>query len=499
MTNTFNSMNVVERIKEGLLEEPENWNVYPAPTQPMSVARSLIFDCFTAPGEQPLLVYWRGAFWRYTGTCWQEYTNKLGVRRPVYERLEQCIYINGKGLPAHWSPNRAKVTDVLEPLAILTERDDTATPPFRMEGTRNTPETSMIAMENGLLNLETKQLEDHDPSLFTTWSLPFAYDKNAECPRWTKFLNEVLGHDPAGIEALQQYAGVLVTGDTTRHKLLALIGAKRGGKGTISYMLQQLVGTDNVATTTLHDLASDFGLSSLVGKSVTVLEDARGNAKVNSMATERLLNLVANDTVSVNRKNRDYWTGRLNTRLVLVSNEVPRLPDSSGAIQTRFLTIKMIRTFKPDEQDPHLKDKLTAELPGIFNWALAGYEQLQRQGTFTEPASGADFETTFSELSNPLQVFVDEGNCFEVTGNTSDFMEMTKVLKHYRAWAEAEGRASMNRESLAQDLTAAYPEIQYKNTSLDENGNYDKDAPRRRYLIGVKPINDFRQFVKTAA
>ena len=46
------------------------------------------------------------------------------------------------------------------------------------------------------------------------------------------------------------------------------------------------------------------------------------------------------DTLTVNRKYREQWTGKLPTRLVLCSNELPQLGDASMAIAGRFVDIR---------------------------------------------------------------------------------------------------------------------------------------------------------------
>lgn len=491
----YQFMSVAERVEKGLLDAPDGWEMYPAPQQPMKVARQILQECFLTPDEKKLLVYWRNDFWHFNGRNFTLYPNDLGVRKPIYERLEECVYLSSGKEPRllPWPADRAKISNILEPLAILTSLDDDREAPFRVDDSDRVG--NLVCMANGVLNLDTGKLEDHDPGLFTTWSLPFAFDAEATCPRWDTFLTEVLGHDPAAQKTLQQFAGVLVTGDTTRHKMLALIGARRAGKGVTSFVLQQLVGKENVATTTLRDLANDFGLWPLIGKTATFLEDARGDVKVNELATERLLNIVANDTVSVNRKHGSYWNGRLGTRVVLVSNEVPDLPDESMAINSRFLSIKFVKSFTPAEQDPLLKDKLAAELPGIFNWALAGYRDLCEQGTFTEAETAATVDATLSEQSSPMRAFGEDCTHFEITGNSDDYIEVSRVRVLYNVWAEEAGQPEFPRAKLVKKFTAAFPDVDFDFPYIADDKTRYKTKPkdiktsRKRIFTGVKPIS----------
>ena len=90
---------------------------------------------------------------------------------------------------------------------------------------------------------------------------------------------------------------------------------------------------------------------------------------------ERLLSISGEDTLTVNRKYRDQWTGKLPARLMLCSNELPHLGDASMAVAGRFVPLLLTESFYGKE-DLTLEDELAAELPGILNWALDGLERL---------------------------------------------------------------------------------------------------------------------------
>ena len=104
---------------------------------------------------------------------------------------------------------------------------------------------------------------------------------------------------------------------------------------------------------------------------------------------ERLLSITGEDMLTVDRKFRDRGTGKLPTRFVVLSNELPRFHDSSGAIANRLLILQMTESFLGRE-DRTLDDRLRAELPGILAWALEGLDRLLRNGRFTVPRSSED-------------------------------------------------------------------------------------------------------------
>ena len=245
------------------------------------------------------------------------------------------------------------------------------------------------------------------PRFFAPYALEFDYEPDAPTPaEWLQFLATVWGTDTAAIETLQEWFGYCLTPDTSQHRILLLVGPPRSGKGTIARVLRRLIGVENTVGPTLASLAESFGLEPLIGKPLAIVGDARLSAKSDrSVVTERLLSLSGEDTLSCNRKNTSYWTGQLPTRLVLLTNETPWLTDSSRALAGRFLVLHMTESFAGRE-DRALEARLAAELPGILNWAIAGWKRLRARGTFVQPASGKAMVEELTELSSRITTFL---------------------------------------------------------------------------------------------
>ena len=77
-------------------------------------------------------------------------------------------------------------------------------------------------------------------------------------------------------------------------------------------------------------------------------------------------------------------TTTLPTRLILLTNELPRLTDMSGALAGRMLLLPLTQNWYGRE-DLTLLDRLCCELPGILLWAIRGWQRLRDQGRFTQP------------------------------------------------------------------------------------------------------------------
>lgn len=460
-----------------MAEEPE---FYPPISNAMLVAKKLVGDVFSTEGNRNT-AYWRGQWWLFNGTHWEQEENELEVKRPIWTRLGEVMLSKPKGAEP-WSPTTASVSNLMEPLKIALMLKDKKDAPFWIEQGHIMNPHDLIVLQNGVLNFRTgKFMQGNHMELFNTWSLPFSYDATATCPTFEKFLDDTFAHDPAGRAAIQEFAGYAISGRTDLQKALVLVGPPGGGKGTLSRTIQQLVGVENVVSPSLTKLGSEFGLSDLIGKPLAVIEDARSDYSHTSGTTvERLLSIIGEDAVSINRKNQSYWNGTLPTRIMLVSNEVPRFPDASGAMIRRFVAVKLSKSVPEEERDEKLGAKLKAELPGIFNWALAGLKRLEQQHHFTEPETMADIQSMMSDLNSPVANFLDEEPTYRVTGNPSDYVELKAVHAAYKNWCEEVGRSNMNQQNLAQQLDSVSPDIEVKNTKPDA---YTKKG---RYVFGIK-------------
>ena len=99
--------------------------------------------------------------------------------------------------------------------------------------------------------------------------------------------------------------------------------------------------------------------------------------------------------------------GQLPTRFMILTNELPYMKDSSGALVERFIVLKLTISFLGRE-DPMLFERLRGELSGILNWAVEGYRRLRSRGRFQQPESSADTIRAMKEISSTVGVFIEE-------------------------------------------------------------------------------------------
>ena len=180
----------------------------------------------------------------------------------------------------------------------------------------------------------------------------------------------------------------------------------------------------------------NFGLQELIGKPVAVISDARLSGRSDAaVIAERLLSISGEDCLTIDRKHRDPWTGTLPTRFLILTNELPRIADSSGALASRFVILMLTKSFLGRE-DHQLLARLVPELPGIFNWALAGRARLERRGYFVMPKSSLEAVEEIIALSSPIRAFIRD-RCVIAPAAKE---KVSVMYAQWRAWCGDQGR-----------------------------------------------------------
>jgi putative DNA primase/helicase len=364
-----------------VLKEPQAVGRQPFiidPNAPLAIARLVLEMLHTEDGHRTLYHH-KSVFYGWNGTAYPE-TEAAALRTQMYHFLEQCAVIDDKGRLWPYKPNAARVNRVLDALRAESFLAEGMAAPVWLEQTPDLPPDQIIACENGLLHIPTREVLPHTPLFFTHNALDFAYQQKAAPPfQWLRFLKLLWPDDGQSRRILQEIFGYALTADTSQQKAFLVIGPKRSGKGTIGRVLARLVGIANAAAPTLASLGMNFGLAPLIGKRLAIISDARlGSRADQQIIVERLLSITGEDALTIDRKFLPAWTGRLQCRFLVLTNEIPQIADASGALVSRFVVLILRESFYGRE-DHNLSSRLLGELPGILHWSLKGLERLLKR------------------------------------------------------------------------------------------------------------------------
>ena len=442
------------------------------PKEPLRSAQQFTVARYATDEARRTLHCHNGQFHTWTGRAYAA-LEPQALKAELYEFLDgtkKWAKAPGaeKPTPAPFRPNQVAVNEMLEALKAVTYLPEAITAPAWL-GTAGPPPSEIVSCANGLLHLPSLTLAPHTPAFFSPNTLDFDYRSDARPPaEWLHFLSDLWPGDNDAISALQEMFGYFLTPDTAQQKLFLMVGPKRSGKGTIGRVLTRLLGQPNVVNPTLASLVHNFGLASLIGKPLAIVADARLSGRTDqSILAERLLSISGEDGITIDRKYLSAWTGKLPTRFLILTNEMPKLADTSGALASRFVAL-MLRNSFFGKEDIGLTDRLCGELPGILNWSIEGWRRLRARRYFQQPKSSADALAELEALASPIKAFI-EDRCETGAGRE---IESERLFAEWQQWCVTNCHRPVTIRAFGQMLAAAFPEIERKQRRHKDNSRH---------------------------
>ena len=220
----------------------------------------------------------------------------------------------------------------------------------------------LIAVNNGIFNIKTKQFEPFNPNYFITSKLATNYNEEAlknienikevfDVDRW---LNSIACGNSEIVKLYWEIFAEAINPNHTREKMVILYGEGNNGKGTFQTLITNLIGLKNISTLTPHDFSGEFKLEMLLGKVCNIGDDI-SNKYLDDMSN--LMSIVTGDPVTVNRKGKSIITARFKILNIFSANRLPRVRNKSQGTYRRLLIVPFNADFNGQIQDRRIKDK----------------------------------------------------------------------------------------------------------------------------------------------
>jgi putative DNA primase/helicase len=283
---------------------------------------------------------------------------------------------------------------------------------------------NFINLRTGMLCLDTFKLYNHNAKYLSTVQLPIEYDMEEKAPNFMKFMSEITLDDSSLINVHQEIMGYLLTAETKAERVFYYYGTGANGKSVLATVITHLVGQVNVSNIPLSQFSDNFGLESIINKTVNISSENELGDK--SLNTEMLKALVSGDRININIKYHAHIDYQPFCKPLFLINNFPNTTDLTNGYSRRVMILPFNRTFKEHEQDVQLKDTLLSELPGILNWALMGLKRLQvNKFRFSSSQVIEDCQQKYLDEQNPVKEFIREHIVFHEGTRTSkpDFYE----------------------------------------------------------------------------
>lgn len=308
--------------------------------------------------------------------------------------------------------------------------------------------------QNGTYDFKRKIFRPFDKQDYLTDISNVEYRPDATCPRFEQYLQEVMDKDNSKIDYLLKIAAYCMTGDTSRECFFILYGDKtRNGKGTFVSTFTQLMGTYaktlKAASITKKQLNSG---GSNATPDLAKLKNAR-LANVNEIEDGMMLDIAlmkemtGGDTITARFLYKEEFDFVPQFKILINTNVLPKMSEDSIFRSNRIHLICFDRHFEENERDLNLKDKLKAELSGIFNLLVPYYDKLNSEG-FVLPQSTKDTIEQYQYNSNNVLLFVKE----KLYEDKPTWETMTDIYQTYCDWCDKDGLSQMSKKVFKERL-----------------------------------------------
>lgn len=341
----------------------------------------------------------------------------------------------------------------------------------------------LLNVENGILNLKTGKLQQHDRELKLTKITHVTLDENAQCPEWLNFLNQIFQGDKELIEYMQRLIGYSLTGEISEQIMMFLIGGGSNGKSTFINTIKDLMGEygkqaksdtfiKKKETGANNDIARLFG-----SRFVSAIESEEGEQLSESFVKQ----ITGGEPILARFLRQEYFEFEPEFKVFFTTNHKPVIKGVDEGIWRRVKLIPFNLQLPKHKRDKKLPEKLSLEMSGILNWALEGCLKWQKSG-LQEPSIVEQSTGEYKEEMDILGPFL-----FECCIKKEDAqIEAKELYEAYANWCYRNG------------------EIQLKNRAfyrvLETQGFKKERGNRNRFYIqGVtfqgQKVTKFTRFV----
>jgi putative DNA primase/helicase len=300
----------------------------------------------------------------------------------------------------------------------------------------------LLGVQNGTLELGSCKLRPASPDDYITRLAPVTYEATAQCPEFLRFLDRIMGGSQPLVDFLQRLLGYALSGYTDEQHLYFCFGTGANGKSTLLNVLQDLLGPGHYMVMPSEALMVRPGksgatpeLARLPGARVVVTNEVEDGTHL----AESLVKLMTGgDRIAARHLYQAYFEFVPQFKLFVVGNHKPVVRGDDIGIWRRILLIPFLVRIPQDEQDPRLAERLRKELPGILNWAVAGYQEWRRRG-LAPPREVTDAVEDYKQEMDVLGQWLDEccerGEGFEIAAHDAYF-EFTQWLRAngFKSW-----------------------------------------------------------------
>ncbi|ENB4264188.1 DNA primase [Bacillus cereus] len=306
----------------------------------------------------------------------------------------------------------------------------------------------LFNVENGVVDLKTGKLQQHDRELKLTKITNIVFDENAKCPEWLNFLDQIFLGDKTLIEYMQRLIGYSLTGDISEQIMMFLVGGGSNGKSTFINTIKDLMGeygrqAKSDTFIKKKESGANNDIARLVGsRFVSAIESEEGEKLADSFVKQ----ITGGEPVLARFLRQEFFEFIPEFKVFFTTNHKPIIGGLDEGIWRRVKLIPFNLSLPAHKRDKRLPEKLSLEMPGILNWAIEGCMKWQQDG-LKEPKVVAEATGKYKDDMDILAPFLDEVCYVDERENESIMIEAKELYNTYERWCFNSGERSLGNRS----------------------------------------------------
>ena len=313
---------------------------------------------------------------------------------------------------------------------------------------------NLIAFDNGIYDINTKQLLDFSPNYHITNLIPHNYQPGSYDSTVDDVFNRLSCDDKDIRAVIEEAIGFcFYRKNELSQTTFIFVGDKANGKSTLLAMIKRLLGYENYAALDMEELDERFSTIQLANKLANIGDDLSNNF-LQGKTVSTFKKVASGNTLKGEFKGKDIVYFEPYCKQFYSTNDLARMKDPTGAILRRLLIIPMNAYFSKDntDYDPYIIDKLTSEnaMEYLINISLEGLQRVLTNNGFTTTSAINEQLDDFNRANNPLINFVEECEC-----DSADYLTttpITTIYSRYTVYCEDNGFMPENRTTFSKRL-----------------------------------------------
>lgn len=321
--------------------------------------------------------------------------------------------------------------------------------PIALSALDRNPE--LMGVGNGVVDLRKGLLLDPDRRLMVTRRTPIAFNPNAECPTWHRFLDTIFNGDTDLINFMQKLLGYIATGNNNAQVLPIFFGTGCNGKSTLMAAIEYVLGdyACRVSTDLIAAKKETTGakpeLVALLGKRAAFSAETKNGCELDEATIKEL---TGESFITARPLYNEPICIPVTFKVLLSTNYKPVIRGMDHGIWRRILLIPFSVCISESERDPELLDKLKFEAEGILNWIISGAREYLLAGKLKVPAIVAKQVNQYKSEMDVFGQWLSE-RCVE------DAFAKTKsaaLYDDYISWCREDGAPPLSSKKFSMEL-----------------------------------------------